>query len=523
MEQLTSSEVPIGAILAGKYRVDRLLGAGGMGVVLAAHHLQLDELVAIKMLLPSMLEHREAVERFSREARAAVKIKSEHVARVIDVGTLDSGAPYMVMEYLDGEDLGQWVETRGALPVEQAVEFVLQASEAIAEAHALGIVHRDIKPSNLFCVRRADGLLSVKVLDFGISKFSSAPTDLGMTKTQTVMGSPHYMSPEQLLSAKNADAQSDIWSLGAVLYQLLTAHVPFEAETFPELILKVSGTDAAPASSLRPDVPAALSDVALRCLARDREQRYKSIAELAVALVPFGPPRRAEHSAERILRVLEQGGGTGRASSVSLAAAVAGSRRPLETASRLGTRGSDATQLGPASPVTGRTVGTFANTMGTGPSRSRVWALGALALVLVAVGAVTAGIWLQGSSSAESAAGGVRAADPTEPRTTAPETAPVQPSRETPSSAVPSGAAPSSAATPSPAAAGAETTPAAPAPASEPAQPGPSAPLPAERDPRPAPVRGAKPASRPGAPSGTKPAPAKETPGDANSAFGGRE
>src|SRR5690606_32525719 len=151
VEETEELEVPIGIILAGKYRVERVLGAGGMGVVVAAHHLQLDQPVAIKMLLPSMLKHREAVERFSREARAAVKIKSEHVARVSDVGTLETGAPYMVMEYLDGEDLGSWVASQGALEVEQAVEFVLQAAEAIAEAHALGIVHRDIKPSNLFC------------------------------------------------------------------------------------------------------------------------------------------------------------------------------------------------------------------------------------------------------------------------------------------------------------------------------------------------------------------------------------
>src|SRR6185295_3411573 len=165
-----SSEVHEGQILAGKFRIERVLGQGGMGIVVAATHLQLDERVALKFLLPEALSNPEAVERFTREARAAVKIKSEHVARVSDVGMLETGAPYMVMEYLEGEDLGHWVSQRGALPTTQAVEFVLQAAEAIAEAHALGIVHRDIKPANLFCVRRADGLLSVKVLDFGISK-----------------------------------------------------------------------------------------------------------------------------------------------------------------------------------------------------------------------------------------------------------------------------------------------------------------------------------------------------------------
>src|SRR5262245_59127005 len=162
-----------GEVLAGKYRVDRVLGVGGMGVVVAAHHIELDDKVAIKFLLPETLENGEAVARFAREARAAVKIKSEHVARVSDVGKLESGAPYMVMEYLVGSDLAGWLDERGPLPIDQVVEFVLQASEAIAEAHSLGIVHRDLKPANLFAIRRPDGALSIKVLDFGISKMTS--------------------------------------------------------------------------------------------------------------------------------------------------------------------------------------------------------------------------------------------------------------------------------------------------------------------------------------------------------------
>ena len=165
-----------GEILAGKYRVDQVLGAGGMGVVVAAHHVQLDERVALKFLLPDALGDAEAVARFAREARAAVKIKSEHVARVIDVGTLENGAPYMVMEYLEGAISPRGSSSAAPLPVEQAVDFVLQACEAIAEAHALGIVHRDLKPANLFCIRRADGQLSIKVLDFGISKVTTPGT-----------------------------------------------------------------------------------------------------------------------------------------------------------------------------------------------------------------------------------------------------------------------------------------------------------------------------------------------------------
>src|SRR5207237_4721833 len=195
-----------GDVLAGKYRIDCVLGVGGMGVVLSAHHIQLETRVAIKLLLPAMLAMPDVVARFELEARAAVRITSEHVARVLDVGTLETGAPYIVMEFLDGRDLAAWIREQGPMPVALAVEFVLQACVAIAEAHALGIVHRDLKPSNLFCIRRADGQLCVKVLDFGISKVTDptgSGTRLSTTKTTSMLGSPLYMSPEQMASAKD--------------------------------------------------------------------------------------------------------------------------------------------------------------------------------------------------------------------------------------------------------------------------------------------------------------------------------
>src|ERR1700733_7006308 len=196
-----------------------------MGIVVAARHVQLDEKVALKFLRPEALADADAVERFAREARAAVKIKSEHVARVIDVGTLPNGAPYMVMEHLDGEDMAAWIKERGALPVEQALDFVLQACVAVADAHALGIVHRDLKPANLFCIRRSDGQLSIKVLDFGISKLTERTTTaqrMAFTKTTASMGSPLYMSPEQMRSSKDVDAQTDIWALAVILFELMT-------------------------------------------------------------------------------------------------------------------------------------------------------------------------------------------------------------------------------------------------------------------------------------------------------------
>ena len=283
-----------GDLLAGKYRFEKILGAGGMGVVVAAHHIQLDEKVAIKFLLPEALSNEEAVTRFAREARAAVKIKSEHVARVIDVGTLDTGAPYMVMEYLDGGDLSNWLQQRGPLPIEQAAEFILQACEAIADSHGLGIVHRDLKPSNLFCIRRSDGLLSIKVLDFGISKVTTMGAtgpEMSMTRTTVVMGSPFYMSPEQMQSSRNVDARTDIWAVGVILYELLTGKPPFEGDTLSEVCVKAAAQQPPPIRDRRPDVPLALEAVILKCLEKSRENRHHNVAELALALAPFAPKR----------------------------------------------------------------------------------------------------------------------------------------------------------------------------------------------------------------------------------------
>jgi hypothetical protein len=306
--QLTAG-VREGDVLAGKYRVDKVLGIGGMGVVVAARHLQLDTKVAIKFLLPEMLGSTEAVSRFAREARAAVKITNEHVARVFDVGTLESGAPYMVMEFLEGGDLAAWVQQRGALPVETAVEFVLQACIAIAEAHGLGIVHRDLKPANLFCIRRADGQLSVKVLDFGISKvtdLSGSGPGMSVTKTSAMMGSPLYMSPEQMQSTKDAGPQTDIWALGVVLYELLAGTTPFVGETLPEVCVKIATQAPPPLRSYRRDVPSGLEAVILRCLEKDCRRRYQNIAEFATGLAGFGSPR-ARASLDRIMGTIQSG------------------------------------------------------------------------------------------------------------------------------------------------------------------------------------------------------------------------
>ncbi|HEY3594242.1 MAG TPA: serine/threonine-protein kinase, partial [Polyangiaceae bacterium] len=228
-----------GTIIEGKYEVERLLGVGGMGVVVAARHVQLGQRVAIKFMRGIAAEDANAVGRFLREARSAVSLSSEHVAKVVDVGTLPDGAPFIVMEYLSGVDLGELVRQYGPMSVPDAVNAILQVCEAIAEAHSLGIIHRDLKPANLFVTRRVDGSPLVKVLDFGISKRSDFDAALGrstLTPSGYLMGSPAYMSPEQVRNPKAVDARTDVWALGVILYEVITGTAPFAGETVGETL-----------------------------------------------------------------------------------------------------------------------------------------------------------------------------------------------------------------------------------------------------------------------------------------------
>jgi serine/threonine-protein kinase len=280
--------VAVGDILAEKYRVEKVLGAGAMGVLVAARHLDLREVRAIKLMLPSMLDDADGVERFLREARAAVCLKSEHVARIHDVGRLGSGAPYIVMEYLEGRDLKSVLEARGALPVAEAVSYLLQVCDALAEAHALGIVHRDLKPANLFLTTGPSGAGTVKVLDFGVAKVprGQAP-DAELTAATMLLGTPLYMSPEQMRSARDVDARSDLWSLGVVLYRMLTGKMPFSGGTVTEICASVVADPPDPPTVLRPDLPPALGAVVMRCLEKVPAERFQSAGELASALAPF--------------------------------------------------------------------------------------------------------------------------------------------------------------------------------------------------------------------------------------------
>jgi serine/threonine-protein kinase len=290
----TQSNVPVqpGDVIADKYRVERILGVGGMGFVVAARNVLLSKPVALKMMLPEALRAPSAVERFEREARAAVQLKSEHVAEVLDIGRLPNGLPFIVMELLEGADFEATLRQTPKLPVEQVVTYILQACEALAEAHALGIVHRDLKLRNLFLAHRLDGTPVVKVLDFGISKWTVADPDAHvLTRTSDVMGSPNYMSPEQVRSAKDVDARTDIWSLGVVLFELFTGRVPFVADTLPQLCAMVLEQPAPPLATLRTDLPPALAAIVARCLEKSPDRRFQSVPELAAALAPFGPAR----------------------------------------------------------------------------------------------------------------------------------------------------------------------------------------------------------------------------------------
>ncbi len=292
----------LGKVLDGKYRIEEVVGGGGMGVIVAARHLALDQRVAVKFLRPDLMHDAETVARFAREARAAVRIRSEHVAHVLDVGEAADGTPYMVMELLEGHTMAAELQGRGRLPIEEAVDFVLQLCEALAEAHALGIVHRDLKPENLFLADMAEGWRSLKVLDFGISKAALA-NDGVLTQTLSMLGSPMYMSPEQIRATRDVDHRSDIWSVGIVLYELLAGRAAYQAGSITQLCVHVLEESPLPLLEAAPQVPPGLAEAVERCLEKDLRERYQNVGELAVDLLPFGP-RRAHASVERVVSIV---------------------------------------------------------------------------------------------------------------------------------------------------------------------------------------------------------------------------
>jgi len=273
-----------GDVVAGRYRIRGVLGSGGMGMVMAAVPLDGGEPVALKFLRAH--DDRAAVDRFLREARASSRLRNDHVARVLDVGHLESGTPFLVMELLDGRTLQAVLAEGKALPVDEVCDYALQACEAVADAHAHGIVHRDLKPANMFVTRRADGRPHLKVLDFGISKIYAARA-AGLTTTGAFLGSPSYAAPEQLIDPKSVDVRADVWGLGVCLYQLAADELPFRGDNPIQVCMLVLNSTPTPVQERRPALPGPLADAITRCLQKDPADRFSSVAELARALEPF--------------------------------------------------------------------------------------------------------------------------------------------------------------------------------------------------------------------------------------------
>lgn len=309
-----------GDVINSKYRVERVLATGGMGVVLGAIHLRLHERVAIKFLKPEIAARPDAVARFMREARLSMKLHGEHVIRIFDVDVLADSLPYFVMPELEGEDLATRIAREAPLATAEIVDCMLQTCEGVAEAHALGIVHRDLKPGNLFLTHKADGSVLVTVLDFGVSKAatsffdtdadttpSSDPhilaarpaTDAGrpdsatLTSTRAMIGSPRYMSPEQVRSSRDVDVRSDVWALGAILYEMASGEPPFAGPDLDALRADIASRPHPPLES----APARLRAIVDKCLAKDPEQRFRNVGELADALAGAGPEAMLDRAA----------------------------------------------------------------------------------------------------------------------------------------------------------------------------------------------------------------------------------
>jgi serine/threonine-protein kinase len=385
------NEAPVkpGDTLAGKYRVERVLGNGAMGVVVAARHVDLDRLVALKFIIPMRGGAEEQAARFLREAQAASRLKSEHVGRVMDVGRLEDGAPYIVMELLAGKDLERLLQERGALSVADALTYVLQAAHAVAEAHANGIVHRDLKPANLFLTLGASDEPLVKVLDFGISKLDRQEANL--TREGEILGSPLYMSPEQIMSSRDVDGRSDVWSLGVILYELLAGPgmTPFQGKTLYQILGRIGNDAPTPLETYRPDLPPPLVAVVMQCFEKRPARRYPTVSAFIAALAPYVPPSAASYVKQ--IAIIQGDDAVAARPTIELAESDAASQNP------------------PPAPATtapsGAASATLQGTVGTIPGLKRGRLLWVAVAVLLGMGTIAGLVLAMRSAPPQPAAG----------------------------------------------------------------------------------------------------------------------
>jgi eukaryotic-like serine/threonine-protein kinase len=280
-------EGPVGKLVSGKYRIVRLLAEGGMGVVYEAQHAVVRRRFAIKFLRADLAERRDILTRFQREAEAAGALENENVAAAIDFGISEQGAPYIVMEYLVGESLADLLAREGRLPVARAAELVVQACRGVGAAHAAGIVHRDLKPHNLFVCRRQDGTDFIKVLDFGVAKLQAADEASAATRTGTVIGTAAYMAPEQARGEKVVDNRTDVYALGAILYELLSLRRPHPGGSQNAILHHIATQPPIPLEAIEPELPGDLTDVVGYAISSDPAARPASVEALAAAIAPF--------------------------------------------------------------------------------------------------------------------------------------------------------------------------------------------------------------------------------------------
>ncbi|HEU4410432.1 MAG TPA: protein kinase [Polyangiaceae bacterium] len=355
---MNGGELPsVGDTLSGKYRLTRKLGQGGMGAVYEATHLRLGQKVAIKVVLPEVAERPELAYRFEHEARAAAKLRGRHAVRVLDVDTSPEGLPFLVMELLEGHSLRDELARRGPLPIEDAVRYVREACEGVDEAHRAGIVHRDIKPANLFLSAEGEGVAVVKVVDFGIAKANDVGGSDYHTATNAPLGTYKYMSPEQARSARSVDARTDVWSLGVVLYQLLSGKTPFNGEGALGVVYAIATQAPPPLRASRPDVPEALVAVVERALSKELEGRYQTVRELSDALAPFDTARLSLPPRSPSFSMLTPAGGASRRPSAPALTPGGGLPRP-------------ATSSGPpATPASGVTPPATLSDLGHAPTQ----------------------------------------------------------------------------------------------------------------------------------------------------------